>query len=70
MSDSLVVLGLSGKRTYWEHRTLQTKVGLSGMESMLLCNSLSVIYNSSDTPVRVVEPPVKYKDLASFDGKK
>ena len=39
MSDSPVVLGLSGKRTYWEHRTLRTKIGLSGMKSVLSGNS-------------------------------
>ena len=65
-----MVLGLSGKRTYWEHRTLQTKVGLSAMESMLLCNSLSVIYNSTNTPVHVAEPPVNYMGLASSGGQK
>ena len=70
MSDSLVVLGLSGKRTYWEHRTLQSNIGLSGMESVLLGNSLSVIYNSSNTPVRVAEPLVNYKGLASSSGQK
>ena len=35
---------------------------------MLLGNSLSVIYNSSDTPVRVAEPQVNYKGLASSGG--
>ena len=65
-----MVLRLSGKRTYWEHWTLQTRIKLSGMKSVLLGNSLSMIYNSSDTPVRVVEPPVNYKGLASSGGKK
>ena len=40
------------------------------MESVLSGNSLSVIYNSSDTSVRAAEPPVNYKDLASSGGQK
>jgi hypothetical protein len=34
------------------------------MKSVLSGNSLSVIYNSSDTPVCVAEPLVNYKGLA------
>jgi hypothetical protein len=70
MSDSPVVLGLSGKMSYWEHRSHRSNIGLFGMKSVLLGNSLSMIYNSSDTPVRVAEPPVNYKGLASFGGQK
>jgi hypothetical protein len=70
MLNSPVVLGLSGKMTYWEHRTLWTKIRLSDMEFVLSGNSLSVIYNSSDTPVHVAEPSVNYKGLASSDGQK
>ena len=40
------------------------------MEYVLSGNSLSVIYNSSDNLVRVAEPPVNYKGLASSGGKK
>ena len=65
-----MVLGLSGKRTYWEHWTLRSNIGLSGVKSVLSGNSLSVIYNSSDNLVRVVEPPINYKGLASSGGKK
>ena len=65
-----MVLGLSGKRTYWEHWTLRSNIGLSGVKSVLSGNSLSVIYNSSDTPVRVAELLVNYKGLASSGGQR
>jgi hypothetical protein len=45
VSDGPVVLGLSGKKTLWEHRTLRYRIGPSGIGSVLSGTSLCLVYN-------------------------